>query len=278
MEKQIKRLLIGGTIAICVALGLIFLALVCSNFNWKRFSLKPESKLVEVTFDPNLITEMDVKTINEAINIKSSSDNKIHISYYESEIETYQITKQNGTLSVHYENLQSGLDQFLSTFRYGILQFDWLDRDLTIYLPETYQKTLNVKDTNGSVTVEAISLNELQLNSVNGSLKVNNSNMETLNMKSTNGAIQVEESDTKNVILKSTNGSIKFLNSSGTNMNLNTTNGSIKASLIGDQKEYNIKVSKVNGSSNIDNQVSYTDQQLVVSSINGSINITFKKS
>lgn len=294
MNQKMKHFAIIGSITCLIGALIMIIAVAISGFQLSKFDLTPDYQQKEEIISGIAVNTILTKAVDQQVMIAPSPDNDIHIFYYENKNETYQIKQQDKTVSITYHDKLSVWDHIINTFRQGIFQLNLTAPKLTILIPKENQLAIQVKNVNGSIQAKDITSNTLKFTNTNGSIKVINSNISSLQVTgtngstkifdssltdlvvtTTNGAIQIKNTITNQTTCNNTNGSTQFLASQGKVLKFQSTNGSIKAEIDGKKEEYNILISKINGSSNIESQLSTNDQILDVKSTNGSIRITF---
>ena len=292
MSKITKRSLYITLIVFISGIVLFFLGFALLEFDYTKLdtSLPYTEKYYEQELDA--IETIEIQSVNHAIIVKPSRDNKIHITYYEKKNSTYQIKKEEHQLTMTNQIDYSFWKSFQSMFQ-GITDGS---KQVIVEIPSQYQHDVILKTTNASIKIEdAFSFHSLTMTSTNGSLKGENISSEILDIKSTNGSIQLENCQSTSSNIHTTNGAIKIENSSIQSLmidsmnggihfqNLNVdkldahnTNGGVKGNIKGSKKDYSIHTSKVNGSSNLDNQINTTSKKEIrISTVNGSIKVTF---
>lgn len=276
MNHTIKLGLILGSTILLIGLILSFIAFACTGFNIYKLDLTPDYKKITKSVDSDQLENISIKTINHRITITPSNDNQIHITYYENKLETYTVETINKSLNVNYQDNQSIWEHLFQGFRYGMINTKVLKAEVIIEIPMDYNGNLTVKSTNNNIKIDGIKLNDATINNTNGPIYMEESTFSNLNIHNTNGSIKLVNITTDIINTSSTNGSIRFDYLKGNKLNFKNTNGSIKGIIIGNKTDFNIQVSKVNGSNNLDNQIANTDKLLSTRTVNGSTKIEFK--
>lgn len=276
-----------GISLIIMGLVVFSVAFVMSDFDINKINSVDE--YVEKSF----VTSKDVRNIeihdsNKTINVVKSTDESIHIKYYENENETYDISDENN-LTIRNENHIKWYDNLININIYN--------NELTLCIPKNYEGTLNIKNSNGSVKVEDILFNEIDIKTSNGKVKLDDISVnKRVNIETSNASVSLETFSSENLYIRTSSGKVllndciiknnlEVDNSNGKveldNIKLGditkiqTSNGSIYGSIIGEINDFSIDSKTSNGSNNLSNRVS-GDKILKLKTSNAGINIDFK--
>ena len=267
MKKLFKILLIIGGILMVGGIGITVAGLASADFDMNRISYPQnefEKKTVEYDKD---FKRLDVKTIDDNIEIKKSDDEKTRIEYYISKDEkiTYKFHTDNDLKVVQDDN-REWYDR-ISFFK------EEKDHSLTIYIPkESYEKYslysvtgnissdipldikgyVNISTINGNINAKNIKAEkEITTDSVSGNIKIDNfisgEQAETHNTSgkiiingykadkfsiySVSGDLKIENTVSEGVMnIKTVSGNI-YLDKTNDPIKLETTSGDIKGSI-----------------------------------------------
>lgn len=161
----------------CVILGTACFT-GCANYD-AAFSQK------RYTADGKEITEVFVDVRDREIEVLLSSDNQIHIDYFENSKESYNISVSNGhTLTMTVQNYKDWTDYIGGKSAAGT-------RKISLSLPDKILTALNLSTTNEIISVPALTiLGDLSLSSQGGNLIFDKLHVEnTISMHAKNGDI-----------------------------------------------------------------------------------------
>lgn len=303
-----KQLIIGGSIFLA---GLLIFLAALAFLNWDISKLSTSSTLekkeMAIPFQNQSITIQDR---NMPYVVMQSPDNDIHLTYYVSEKENYDIDS-NGSITITKTTHYRWYDL--------IFNVNFQNPVFTIQLPEKFNGNLEIKTNNGAIQAKditaeniifttnngAITLRNLQLNgnititSDNGAINVNrvnaneNCSFQTSNGKITiddvsaaaltsvtnNGAIEAASVNAKEKVTFHTNNSaIHFADlNAESDVELKTSNGSITGNLLARMSDFSITSKTSNGSNNLPESAEMGSQKLNVKTSNGKIKIEFLK-
>lgn len=262
-------LIVAGAILFCVQVG---------GADWDFAKLDTE-KVTEMNFTTQENQEIQAEGVTKvSVKIHSTkfkltrSGTEFSLRYYESEIYTYDIGLEEGTLRFHEK--QNGWKQFLRMFTgfkrsklttelvipenfAGELDITCANGDLSldggafdslsmrttnggVSLANLTAKRVTAKSTNGTITLQNVRGEEVSMDTTNGVLSALAVTADTLSGKTTNGEITLSQSETKDCTLKTTNGEILVAASRADRLRADTTNGDVQISLLGTLADYKI--------------------------------------
>lgn len=193
-----------------------------TDFNFDFDFSNTKENLVAKTYDSsNNIKDIIVEDINTGITVLESHDNNIHVKYYESEKEKYNIDEQNETLKIIKINENKSIFKW---FNYKIRN------KLELYLPKEFYGKAHISTNNSTIDVQNVNFNKINLKTSNGKISVYNTLIkENLDCVSSNGSINISKFICdNNTILKTSNGKINIIHGYGNNVNCKTSNSSIR--------------------------------------------------
>ena len=189
----------------------------------------------------------------------------------------------------------SGLkDNWVEWFNLG-----WVDIQVTLYVPASYQGNFDLYSTSGAVRVKDVTPGTLKVNSTSGALYVEDATAANLDMGSTSGAVKASGGEYGGVHLSSVSGGISFAGSAD-NLRASSTSGAIAVTaenmpammdvgtvsggvllVLPENDGFTIKTDTVSGSVNNDFAVAhdmYKDggSNISVSTVSGAISIVKK--
>jgi len=229
MKKLSMKMLvaIGGIIFLSGAI-ICVIALSVAEWNFKNLSTRaPLEEMSDSYVNTNQnITLIDADT---RVIINKSSDEKIHISYQESEDLYYIIDTASG---IKFEKKDTfKWYQYVFTMNFDCPTF-------TISLPDGYEGTIDLKSTNGKITGENFTANKVTLKTTNDRVELKNITAASdLTITTTNGRIKLENIDAQKIGINTTNDPVELKNveASG-DLILRTTNGRVELESVIAQK------------------------------------------
>lgn len=164
-----KKILLTKLIVLIVVLAVLLsiTGLMISQNSWNLFdytnmhfnSQSDEKMIIDETY--NSVTEIDVKMLEENINVKTYDGNDVIIKYYGNKKREPKIQFNNGILSIKHEK------KIMFTF------FDFKEGHLEITVPSKQTIDTHLSTASGNIVVEAIT-DYLDLESVSGNILVKN--------------------------------------------------------------------------------------------------------
>lgn len=148
------------------------------------------------------------------------------------------------------------------------------DGSYTVTVPHNVT-AVTVRNDNGAVTADRLSVNSLDLRSDNGSVKVRDSVATTAKLESDNGSIGVDRSWLTNVDTKSDNGSVKVtLYDQPASVKAESDNGSVRV-LVPQGTKYAVSAKTSNGKETVNSGLLGGTNLIDVQSDNGSVRVDF---
>ena len=189
---------------------MFFILIKGTNINF-IFNRKSEI-IYEESYNIEDIEELKITTISSDINFKSSTDGKVKVIVYGDEYNDLKVNLDNSTLNIDYDLKNS-----------FCLGFCYQNDRVIVYIPENFDKKLNITTTSGdTLGINLINAN-LDLVTVSGDVQINSIN-ET-NITTTSGEILINKvSDLK---IKTISGDIE-IDSITNKLNIETISGDIE--------------------------------------------------
>lgn len=164
-----------------------------------------------------------IHTINDSINIKKSSDNKIHIKFDFDDYDNYNITDNDKGVKIEYlKTKYFALNRKKSGEILVELPEDIMFDDAEI---ASTSGNINVEDlksnkaiissTSGIQNIEKIDSKVISLSSVNAQIKIEYIKAERVSISSVSGKIDAEDIDSNNIIIDTISGDINIENADG---------------------------------------------------------------
>lgn len=195
--------------------------------------------------NPSAIHTIVLMDADVPIEVFSSGDDSMHVSYFESDKEEYKIEASGETLYIRKKiQLTIGLFMFHKNPDHV---------KLTMYLPVGYDGSLSVTTADGDILVHGVTLSELTAKTVDGHIVIDKSHIiGSVACKTQDGDITVGAITACEVSLKTTDGDILLDRPlvSG-KLSCRATDGDIKGMLAGRPSDYTFSVRTMDGHTNI---------------------------
>lgn len=215
-----------------------------NNWNWfmgfgnsggmrKEENIRKEQKI-----DIADVTKINLEFKSSDLNVFFTDDKDIRVVQYAfrelSEEDLFKVEKTSS--SIHISEYNKPRFHF---FYFGIM--DGMAYD--IYLPKTYEGSLEVKAISGDIEVnENLKFEDLVISSTSGDIKMGNVEAKSIRVETTSGDIKLQKLVEDTLRLKSVSGDIQVEEAHGT-IEAKTTSGSIELQKI----EGNVDLSSISG-------------------------------
>lgn len=303
-----KKFIITGIVILIIGLGVFTCGFAMSG--WNIYEMETQSQFEEKTYtsNPN-ITEIQIEDKNTPVVLRKSSDDKVHITYYENDKTKYNIS-ENGVLIIKKIDNYQWYDY--------IFKISFQINTLIVEVPESFKGDITANTSNSKINVENLEVNNLTAITSNGSIELSslkvNENVEAhtsngaidiqkttaagnLNLNTSNSHIICKETNSADLTAKSSNGRIKLSDVKTENdIFVQTSNGSIETEKIATEKSITLKTSNAgitgtvtgsiadysivshtsNASNNLPEELQGGNKQLNVETSNGRIDIWFE--
>lgn len=237
MPKQKLLMLIASVLIIVGLIGVFF-----------TFPLSgSESKIEKTeTIQNTEINKIAVKTENARMDVIPTSDDYITVEFSapESRQNKYKLEIEEQGNSLEIELKEKHL-------RFFQLDFTFSGPELTIYLPEKQWEELSMRNINGKIVADNITVSNL-------------------NAKTTNGVVHLTDIETNSATATSKNGNITFEHVDG-EITMDVVNGNTK--LITDNLDRSIQLESVNGTIKIETEEEPTNTTIEADVKNGKVSI-----
>ncbi len=299
-NKITKKFLIKlAVLFFCSGLLLCLIVFFCTGLNIYAISTEQfEKKVYEDSYP---YQSYEILAEDDDIEFKASTDDKLHIEYYDSNLVKHNLLKDQEkemTLTVSASNQKKWYHYIGANYA--------PTPKITVYLPKKEYKKIYVAITNGNITIDqSLTVTDLlYLETTNGNIRLKDANVKNqleagtmngnitidgckavsdLSLHTTNGNITAKNSicqgtantyDSNYFSLNTTNGSIILDKCDGANISASTVNGSITGKLIS-EKRYSC--STVNGSVSVPGPpLGYVDADgmCLLTTVNGNIDMS----
>lgn len=273
-----KLFIIMGSL---IGLGLIviFIAFAASGFKLEIFD--NDATLVESSHAVSSNTNLELKVSTSEVNITKSNDDKIYLSYYNTEKRKITVTDENDLISLKRD------DAIIQWYQWFSFTTSKKINTINIKVPENFVgnislllstgdveiiglskfNNLNISITTGEVDLLGLDLNDLEISGTTGSIEVENTNLSKLdienstgdvtldnvtvqssiNIRNTTGEIDLETVKADSVRAESSTGGIDFENLKAKSIYFKTTTGNIEGSFVERKTEFSITSSTTTG-------------------------------
>lgn len=233
-------------IAAIMAVGGVFimaLGFALTGFDISKIGSEPPyTEKIYVTQKD--IREITVNDKNLDISFVPSEDEKIHITYYENQRNTYHITESDGgSLTVEKEEYRK--------WYYYIFNINFEKIDLEIAVPKNFSGNISGGTSNSSIRAEGLTADRLELTTSNNEIYIKDITAQSIQLQTSNDFIKVKNAavsgdmqistssghitlDTLEVsgdlICSTTNDSVTLQKVSAETIEVDSSNGEIKLS------------------------------------------------
>ena len=144
-----------------LAILAVLIVSVCGLFVFSGCNEEENFVADSYSCNSNMVTDIQIDVADRKIDIGESKDDKIHVDFFESEKEYYDIANVDGTLTIRLI-LEKEWTDFIGT------KPDAQYRQITVRIPENILGNLSVKTTNEDVNIEPITISDNLILDVNG--------------------------------------------------------------------------------------------------------------
>ena len=192
------------------------------------------------------IEKLDVDLISTDVNVYYADIDEVRvvINGKEDREDKYIVSKENNMIQIK--------EKSYINFCFG---FCFYDEEVIIFLPESFNKDIKVKETSGDVRINESFDSNMVLETVSGDVKIKNS--KNVKIKTTSGDVEIGK--TNDLEVHTTSGDIKVLNAK--NVNIITTSGELMLEEVG-----NIDLVTVSGDIRIDKMEINKDSKIKTTS------------
>lgn len=250
MSNWLKILLIIATSLLVIGLAICICAIFALDFDFSQMKTYSDYQSKEYITENADYHQINVDDVANDVQIIKSDDDQIHVYYFESINEAYDIDDVNGILTVSYD-----ADDI--PFFHWNFSFSDRDTDLIISIPESYIGSLQVETVSGDIEILDMTTDELEISSVSGELDINNTEID--------GKFSCE----------TVSGDIELDNILAYDIELSSTSGEISANILGNSGNYRIDCSSVSGDILVDRGSEAAEKRLSAETISGDIDIEF---
>ncbi len=258
--------------------------------------------------DGEIIFDLDIAELN----IVPSKDDKLHLTYYESERFKYDVEHGDDRLSVKFIDPPPFSFKWLFTIDFG-------DHGMTLEVPQGFAGSINIKTTTGGVGVknlsgidelviraatgdvelEAITADSIAVDVKTGDIEAEKINAESaIELSATTGDIELEIATAPSITTETstgsqklsgitsklsrhsaTTGSIVFEGIDSDNVTIEASTGSIRGTLVGGRMNYSVTSITSTGHSNVASDSHYVmgTRKLYIKTSTGDIKIEFRE-
>ncbi len=242
------------------------------------------------------IQSIVIKARNMPVTVKVSQGNEVALSYYTSEEDPYEVSLENGVLTLKYTNttLFSIGSIFANASIFGALNGGSLKVELTV--PAVYAGSLRLETSNGTIAATGLAgMGDLTAETSNAAVNMTDISAKTVKIRTSNGAVTAErvlasgrlDAETSNggvtarqtaaqdvLTITTSNGRITVDMVTSKAIELRSSNASVSGTVGGKRGDYTIASATSNGDNNLGSGGSGASR-LTVNTSNGAINIRF---
>lgn len=291
--RLVKKILLAASIVMIV--GVLICSVSLAVVNWDLARLSTEQNVVSKTYQSGMgqLSDIRIGTEDVDVEIVSTTEPLLTITYNEKELEPFTIVEENGILRI--DKAQSGGKRENSV---SLGWFDQINLKMKIELPTRYAGSIHVDTTSINLKVKKLEhLGEIVCKSANGSMAFTDLSARSISITSDNSRVQIDDVVTEGAVevatsngpidardlfspeisLQATNGKIYVNKLESDEILLQTTNGKIYGYINGNEEDYSILAQTVEGKSSLEDREGATKKKLEVYSVNGDIDIAFEQ-
>lgn len=145
-------------------IAVFFLSVIISAFLFSGCSSEQNFTAKTYSSGDTEVTSVKLDLSDREIEVKKSDDGSVHIEYYESEKEFYNVDLTDGTLTMTLE-FNKDFTDFIG------MQPDLKYRKVTLFVPEGILNALELKTSNENISMSPVSVqNSISLSNNNGNI------------------------------------------------------------------------------------------------------------
>lgn len=218
MKTSKKVSIIIASASIVAGIGILFAAALKAEFNIEKFNT------VDLTYTTYTVDDQFEKISADIADcdfrIEASIDESCSIACKENEHTKDEIFVENGTLMIKRRDNSRWYDH---------LGFFWNSNEITLYLPKTKYKELQIKSSSGDIIVpQEFSFDSAQVQCSSGCVDFNACVSEKAMVGTSSGDVYIRNASPKLFDISSTSGDIEIISlNSKSDMTVNSTSGDI---------------------------------------------------
>lgn len=195
--------------------------------------------------DPSVIQAIEITDTDVPIEIKPSGDGTLHVSYFTSAYEKYDIGVDNGTLHIIKQ------ESFRPGFFWDFWDFESIK--LTLYLPDGYAGALQVETADGDIRIDGITASGATITANDGDISIARSQLSgDVSVKTFDGDIRIDAIEAASLAMQTNDGDMfmdrPIIESS---VSCSAFDGDIEGTLSGSAADYTLTIKTSDGDSNI---------------------------
>lgn len=252
---------------------------------------------------PESVREIHIADHNNGIELQTSKDGKISFHWTENKYNQYEVSGENGILSLVHRK-PGGLERLFNVSRREkvvvCVPVDFAGRILLetsnasikvddvhlsgslelftsnggIKLDETGAQTITAKTSNSTIRLEEVKADRMQLETSNSKLSLERVEAENVAAHTKNGKLELDHVKAHTLVGVTCNASVEADYVDAQELDLRTSNGSISGELMGDAAEYSVESGTSNGKNQNPSRVG-GERKLRAFTSNGGIRISF---
>ncbi|WP_422658903.1 DUF4097 family beta strand repeat-containing protein [Paenibacillus sp. EC2-1] len=267
MKNRFKR-----TPAVFVILGLALITTACTTDSGSQDSSAPYEEK-SYTVDAGKVSQLSLTTRDRTIELVESTDNQIHINYFENEKESYEINvSDNKELTMEAVNNKNWKD-------YIGLDTEKAHRNVKIAVPSGIASGITIKTSKGNIIFSNVDIaGSVDVATSDGAIEVTNTEVDKmLKLQTKNDNMILSDVNIKgSVDAYVSNGDIEVTNVGvDDTLKLESKNGDITGTVKGSYDVFSISSNASKGKSNLPENKAGGSKTLDVSTNNGDINLEF---
>lgn len=183
------------------------------------------------------ISKVNVSADMSDIKIIADDSDKITLTYFTDETNKYDITTDNGTLSVEYARLKSDKVKW---YDYYFSIDVGRDHDIILKVPKKLTADISLETNYGDIELSGINGSNAKVHTSYGDIELSGCKFTAIETVTDYGDIDIERADSEALSCITDCGDIEIERVSGKNITLNTSLGDIEGTILGNEEDYTI--------------------------------------
>lgn len=200
------------------------------------------------------ITE-NIKKVNISVDMSDikiipDDTDKIILTYFEDDTNRYNVTTDNGMLSVKYERFNKNKAKWYDYY----LNFDFKrDHDIILKVPRNFTSDIEINSDYGDIEISGVKSDNMNIRTDYGDVDIERCTSETLKCYTDYGDIELKDC-VCNIDCGTDYGDVEVERISGSSITLSTSCGDIEGTIIGNETDYTINAGTDLGDNNMQNR------------------------
>lgn len=177
------------------------------------------------TFSIDEVENISINAQSYQLTVRESTDSQIYVKYTTSEKNTPKVSVELADKKLVISQNDSSDSETL----FGGLSFGKTG-EIDVYIPESYEKSLNISNGSGELNLNSLSLSELNISNVSGYLTLENIKSNIGTMESDSGDLKLKNSFIDSLDICTDSGYVSVTNTDAASMKMHSVSGEISIS------------------------------------------------